>query len=120
MTKCYECGNRGVVGGCPSCHKTQEPNQPFASDGGPSEYYDFPEGAVTLNDLIEYKNMDFHTGNTFKACWRMGTKKGTTTTYDKKKIIYSGVRLLAKEVGVKEMKDYLQSLLDDPQFKEKL
>lgn len=85
-------------------------------DGGPAEYYDFPEGAITLNDLIEYKNMDFHRGNIFKACWRWGTKSGTTEDYDARKIIYSGARLLQKLVGVDALRETLQKMLDDPQF----
>jgi hypothetical protein len=86
-------------------------------DGGPAEYYDFPTGAITLNDLIEHKDMGFHRGNIFKACWRWGTKSGTTKEYDARKIIYSGARLLMKLVGVEELRVTLQKMLDDPQFK---
>lgn len=88
------------------------------SDGGPSKYYDFPQRPKTLNDLIEFKKMDFHRGNTFKAAYRFGEKGGTTKSYDCKKIIYSGVRMLMVEDGVKVVREYLQSLLDDPQFRE--
>jgi hypothetical protein len=86
-------------------------------DGGPAEYYDFPKGAITLNDLIEHGNMCFHRGNIFKACWRYGTKKGVTKEYDARKIIYSGARLLKQLVGVKELRKTLERMLDDPQFK---
>jgi hypothetical protein len=85
-------------------------------DGGPSEYYDFPLHAITLNDLIEFKTMDFHRGNIFKACWRWGTKGGTSEEYDARKIIYSGCRLLMGIVGVVEFRKYIQQILDDPQF----
>jgi len=88
-------------------------------DGGPAEYYDFPEGALTLNDLIEYKDMSFHLGNIFKACWRWGEKEGTSKEYDARKIIYSGARLLKQLVGVEELRNTLERMLDDPQFKEK-
>jgi len=88
-------------------------------DGGPAQYYDFPEGAVTLNDLIEFKDMDFHRGNIFKACWRWGEKSGTAKDYDARKIIYSGARLLKQLVGVKGLRDTLYNILDDPQFMEK-
>jgi len=91
----------------------------IVSDGGPAQYYDFPEGAITLNDLIEYKDMGFHLGNIFKACWRYGTKKGTSKEYDARKIIYSGARLLMGLVGVKELRITLQKMLDDPQFQER-
>lgn len=90
----------------------------FKSDGGVSRYYDFPEGAITLNDLIEHKDMGFHLGNIFKACWRMGTKSGTTTDYDERKILYSAARLIKKSSGVESLRKELQRLLDDPQFKD--
>jgi hypothetical protein len=89
------------------------------SDGGPAEYYDFPEGAITLNDLIEHKDMDFHRGNIFKACWRYGTKKGVSKEYDARKIIYSGARILMKLVGVVELRNTLIKMLDDPQFQDR-
>ena len=89
------------------------------SDGGPAQYYDFPPNAITLNDLIEHKEMDFHRGNIFKACWRYGTKSGTTKEYDARKIIYSGARILMQLVGVAELRKTLQKMLDDPQFQER-
>lgn len=61
--------------------------------GGATDYYDFPEGATTLNDLIEYKNMSFALGNIFKACYRLGEKAGTSKLYDINKIIYFAERL---------------------------
>jgi hypothetical protein len=94
-------------------------NPVIEADGGPAQYYDFPEGAITLNDLIEHKDMGFHLGNIFKACWRYGTKKGTSKEYDARKIIYSGARLLMGLVGVKELRITLQKMLDDPQFQER-
>lgn len=89
------------------------------SDGGPAQYYDFPPNAITLNDLIEHKGMDFHRGNIFKACWRYGTKSGITKEYDARKIIYSGARILMQLVGVSELRNTLQKMLDDPQFQER-
>jgi hypothetical protein len=89
------------------------------ADGGPAKYYDFPKGAITLNDLIEHKDMGFHLGNIFKACWRYGTKKGTSKEYDARKMIYSSSRLLMGLVGVGEMRETLKKMLDDPQFQER-
>ena len=92
-------------------------------DGGPSGYYDFPVGALTLNDLLEDKGEkqwlgdSFHLSNVVKAAWRWGDKEGTTKAYDARKIIYSGARLLLKYVGVEELRKTLQAMLDDPQFK---
>ena len=93
------------------------------SDGGPSDYYDWPSYWNTLNDFIEYKSehqwgkFSFHWGNVIKALTRWGDKEGTTEVYDAKKIIYSGVRVLKMLVGVEKTREYLQSLLDDAQFK---
>lgn len=67
-----------------------------ASDGGPSEYYDFPEGCSTLNDLIEYKGMSFAQGNIFKAAYRLGNKEGISLEYDLRKIKYYADRMLAQ------------------------
>jgi len=65
-----------------------------ASDGGPSEYYDFPKGCITLNDLIEHKHMSFAQGNIFKAAYRLGNKEGVSLEYDLRKIKYYADRLL--------------------------
>lgn len=93
-------------------------------DGGPADYYDIPYKAHTLNDLLEYKGEyhwkgdSFHLANLVKAAWRWGVKQGTTEAYDARKFIYSGARLLMKYAGVKELRETLQRMLDDPQFKE--
>lgn len=63
------------------------------SDGGKTSYYELPEDAKELNDLIEYKNMNFALGNIFKACYRFGEKSGTEKMYDLNKIIYFAERL---------------------------
>jgi hypothetical protein len=99
--------------------KTFDLKFPKTLTGGPSEYYDFPAGAITLNDLIEHKNMDFHLGNIFKAVWRYGTKEGTSKEYDCRKIIYSGARKLMQEADVTTLRQTLQGMLDDPQFQER-
>ena len=60
------------------------------NNGGETDYYDIPEGATTLQDLIEHKNMNFAQGNIFKAAYRLGEKG---TIYDLNKIIYFAERL---------------------------
>lgn len=99
------------------------PSHPFEKpDGGPAEYYDLPPNPVTLNDLLEYKGDkhwlgdSFHLANIVKAAWRWGIKSGTDKSYDARKFIYSGVRLLLKYQGLTETRKTLQKLLDDPQF----
>lgn len=93
------------------------------SDGGPSDYYDFQPDWVTWNDLADYKSKaqwkehSFHLGNIGKAIFRWGEKNGTTKTYDAKKIIYSALRILLMLEGKKSVKEYLETLLKDEQFK---
>lgn len=66
------------------------------SDGGSTDYYKIPPGAVELNDLIEHKNMSFALGNIFKACYRLGEKEDVDAMYDINKIIYFAERLKAQ------------------------
>lgn len=101
------------------------PKGKIISDGGPSDFYNFPGEWQTFNDFIEHKSKyqwkehSFHLGNIGKAICRWGDKDGTTIGYDAKKIIYSAARVLKSIIGVDELRKYLQKLLDDPQFKGK-
>ena len=63
------------------------------SDGGSTDYYKIPAGATDLIDLIEHKKMPFSLGNIFKACYRLGEKKGVDAIYDLNKIIFFAERL---------------------------
>lgn len=96
---------------------------PAISDGGPASYYDFAEAWVTWNDLADHKAKtqwkaySFHLGNIGKAIMRWGDKKGTSTLYDTKKIIYSALRVLVMMRGKEAAADYLEKLSNDPQFK---
>tara|TARA_R110002012_G_scaffold84431_2_gene211260 strand:- start:1742 stop:2377 length:636 start_codon:yes stop_codon:yes gene_type:complete len=101
-------------------------NPSTESDGGPSSYYDMPfQKWVTLNDQMEYLAQNkwgiyaIHLKDVFKGLGRWGDKSGTTPLYDTKKGIYYFCRVMKMMVGVKGLREYLQSLLDDPQFKEK-
>lgn len=67
--------------------------EPISSDGGSTSYYQLPEGATELNDLIEHKRMSFALGNIFKACYRFGEKDAASRLYDLNKIIYFAERL---------------------------
>lgn len=69
---------------------------PVKSDGGSTSYYQLPEGAEELQDLIEHKDMNFSIGNIFKACYRLGEKQGADRQYDLKKIIFFAQRELER------------------------
>ena len=93
-----------------------------APDGGPAGYYDIPVIAKTLNDILEWKGESqwkgdsFHLANIVKAAWRWSIKSGIDESYDARKFIYSGARLLMKYKGVEETRATLQRMLDDRQF----
>jgi len=67
--------------------------QTCTNDGGTTDYYQFPEGIEQLQDLIEYRNMNFAVGNIFKAAWRLG-HGNSDTTRDLRKIIWFAQREL--------------------------
>lgn len=75
-----------------------EEKQSTVPNGWSSDYYKIPEGAKELQDLIEFKNMNFAVGNCFKACWRLGSKRGTDEAYDLRKIVWFATREL-KRIG---------------------
>ena len=70
--------------------------------GWRSDYYDLPEGAEGLQDLIEFKNMNFARANIFKAAYRLGEKQGTTELYDIDKILWYAQREKARLLKLEE------------------
>jgi len=62
--------------------------------GFSSDYYQLPDNATELQDLIEYKEMNFALGNIFKACYRCGSTK--TPIYDLEKILWFAERELER------------------------
>jgi len=66
------------------------------SDGWSTSYYEIPEGAVELQDLIEHKKMNFAVGNIFKSAYRLGGKGGIDAEYDLNKIVWFAQRELRR------------------------
>ena len=64
--------------------------------GWSSHYYELPPEAEELQDLIEYRDMNFAVGNIFKAAYRLGRKPGTDVKYDLEKIIWYAQRELSR------------------------
>jgi len=60
--------------------------------GWASDYYELPKEAKQLQDLIEYRDMNFAMATIFKACYRFGHKPGTTKLYDIEKILWFAER----------------------------
>lgn len=70
--------------------------------GWSSSYYELPPNAKELQDLIEYKNMNFAVANVFKAAYRLGDKPGTEELYDLDKIIWFAKREKARLLRLQE------------------
>ena len=56
------------------------------SDGSTASYYELPEGATELQDLISYKNMNAQIGEIIRACYRYGQVEHSEKMRDAKKI----------------------------------
>jgi len=66
------------------------------NNGGETDYWALPEGAKTINDVIEYKNMSFALGSIFKAAYRLGdSRHHSSPERDLNKIIYYANRMLS-------------------------
>ena len=72
--------------------------------GGSTSYYDLPKNADTLQDLIEYRDMNGSIKDIFKACYRLGQKDGMSDIDDVTKMAYYSLRELGRLRGTK---DYL-------------
>ena len=59
---------------------------PAVSDGSTASYYELPEGATELQDLISHKNMNAQVGEIFRAAYRYGESSHSNELRDAKKI----------------------------------
>ena len=73
------------MGNNPSDHSISD------NRGGSTDYYKLPEGATDLQDLIEYRGMNFAVGNIFKAAYMLGIKSDDTVR-DLNKIVWFAKR----------------------------
>ena len=60
--------------------------------GGSNSKYDIPKNSKILQDLIEYKSMNFADANIFKAIYRKGSCDHSTTERDANKILWFAAR----------------------------
>jgi len=68
----------------PLVHKTQQ--SVGTSDGSTASYYELPDGAAELQDLISHKNMNAQIGEIFRAAYRYGESSHSDELRDAKKI----------------------------------
>ena len=66
------------------------------SDGSTAGYYELPEGAKELQDLIAHRNMNAQLGEIFRACYRYGQVAHSPKKRDIKKIIFYAQAELAR------------------------
>lgn len=73
----------------------QDQNQPVnslktpansTSDGSTASYYELPEGATELQDLISHRDMNSQIGEIFRSCYRYGLVSHSDKMRDAKKI----------------------------------
>lgn len=60
----------------------------LTSDGSTASYYELPEGAKELQDLISHRHMNAQIGEIFRACYRYGMVAHSPKIRDIKKIIF--------------------------------
>ena len=58
------------------------------SDGSTASYYELPENATELQELISAKNMNAQIGEIFRACYRYGEVAHSPEIRDIKKILF--------------------------------
>jgi hypothetical protein len=58
------------------------------SDGSTASYYELPQTANELQDLISAKNMNAQIGEIFRSCYRYGEVSHSDMLRDAKKIKY--------------------------------
>jgi|GEM_PF-2038307 len=79
--------------------------EPTTHKGGSSSYYNLPQSATELQDLIEHRNMNGSIKDIFKACYRLGEKDGMSDIDDVTKMVYYSLRELGRLRGTK---NYIQ------------
>ena len=58
------------------------------SDGSTASYYELPAGALQLQDLISFRNMNAQDGEIFRAVYRKGRVSHSSQLRDAKKILF--------------------------------
>ena len=61
---------------------------PNVSDGSTASYYELPDGAAELQDLISHKDMNAQIGEIFRAAYRYGESSHSNELRDARKIMF--------------------------------
>ena len=78
-----------------------KPGSQSTNNGGSTDYYKLPSSATDLQDLIEFKNMNFAQGNIFKAIYRLNDTHHSDTIRDLNKVIWFAQREIQRLQGPK-------------------
>jgi len=70
--------------------------------GSTPSQFALPPGATELQDLIEYRAMNFALGNIFKACYRRGVCSHSDELRDMRKIQWYAEREIARLAKVRK------------------
>ena len=88
--------------------------------GGTSSWYELPEGAKQLQDLIEYRNMNGNIKDIFKSCYRAGQKEGVSEEYDARKRAYYSLRELGRLLKTKDYLRLADEIIGDQSEKDQM
>lgn len=58
------------------------------SDGSTASYYELPQGATQLQDLISHRNMNAQDGEIFRAIYRKGLASHSDALRDARKVLF--------------------------------
>ena len=58
------------------------------SDGSTASYYELPDNATELQDLISYRNMNAQVGEMFRSLYRYGQASHSDCMRDMKKVVF--------------------------------
>ena len=83
-----------------SCYDSEVPkaeqSEAFVPGGSTPSQYALPDGARELQDIIEYRNLNFAMGNILKAAYRYGTCRHSDRRRDLHKILWFANRELKR------------------------
>jgi hypothetical protein len=88
---CKICGGVNNEDAGHICNYTKEPQgsiNKVTSDGSTASYYELPENATELQDLISAKNMNAQIGEIFRECYRYGLASHSDEMRGIKKILF--------------------------------
>ena len=83
----------------------EEYENKIQSDGSTASYYELPEGATELQELISAKNMNAQIGEIFRACYRYGEVSHSPEIRDIKKILFYAKAELERLNKLEEVKN---------------